>query len=511
MAVRAVGDTPARHRRHDPLHCPRRVVSAGAWADVIGPAGRGARRRARLPRRQQHPVRTLRRRFPNAVLSRWPARLLTDEALPRADGSPGHRRVVAAAVSTPWGAWPIASTHLDHRFDDSAARQLQCRRLLELASQWRGDPTADLPVNVGADLNAVSDSAEVRMLTGREPGAPGIVFSDAWEQVGDGPGATWSTTNPYSADSAWPNRRIDYVLVSWPRPKPTGNPITAELVGTGPVDVDGTRLAQRPRCGRRRHHDAALTDPLAPPAARSARVSRSRATADRSRHAVRPRIPVRRATGPVVQQRGVLPGRERAAVRVRVAGARRSVAQREHPRTGRVHARSSCGAARVAGRCVGRPLGPSQDAAAHPGGRRHRHGRHGHRRGDGSSQPRLGDPVDVAGRVCRCRWLARAIGAHPDAGSQGAALRRDRPERDRHHAVDDPRACARQGGRRSVRLRRRVLVPGDPDVRRCAVPPASGDTGARGDPRRRSVLDETRRRYVTCSTTITSRRSSDCC
>lgn len=93
---------------------------------------------------------------------------------------------------------------------------------------------------VGADLNAVSDSAEVRMLTGREPGAPGIVFSDGWEQVGDGPGATWCATNPYAADSAWPNRRIDYVLVSWPRPKPTGNPITAELVGTGPVDVDGT-------------------------------------------------------------------------------------------------------------------------------------------------------------------------------------------------------------------------------------------------------------------------------
>jgi endonuclease/exonuclease/phosphatase family metal-dependent hydrolase len=180
--------------------------------------------------------------FTNAVLSRWPNRLLHDEALPRADGSPGHRRIVAATVATPWGSWPIASTHFDHRFDDSASRQAQSRRMLELAGEWRGDPTTELPVIIGADLNAVPDSAEVRMLTGREPGVAGIVMSDAWEQVGDGPGATWLRRNPHAADSAWPNRRIDYVLVSWPRPKPVGNPTTAHLVGTGPVDVDGALM-----------------------------------------------------------------------------------------------------------------------------------------------------------------------------------------------------------------------------------------------------------------------------
>ena len=178
--------------------------------------------------------------FTNAVLSRWPNRPLHDEALPRADGSPGHRRIVAATIATPWGSWPIASTHLDHRFDDSANRQAQARRVLELAAEWRGEPTTDLPVIVGADLNAVPDSAEVRLLTGREPGVDGIVLSDAWEQVGEGPGATWLRGNPHAADSAWPNRRIDYVLVSWPRPKPVGNPVAGTLVGTGPVDVDGT-------------------------------------------------------------------------------------------------------------------------------------------------------------------------------------------------------------------------------------------------------------------------------
>lgn len=177
--------------------------------------------------------------FTNAVVSRWPNSVVHDEALPRADGSAGHRRIVAATVDTPWGSWPIASTHLDHRFDDSATRQVQCRRVLELASDWRGDPSRDLPVIIGADLNAVPDSAEVRLLTGRDAGPDGMVFSDAWEQVGDGPGATWRRENPHSADSAWPNRRLDYVLVSWPRPKPVGNPISAHLAGTGPVDVGG--------------------------------------------------------------------------------------------------------------------------------------------------------------------------------------------------------------------------------------------------------------------------------
>ena len=171
--------------------------------------------------------------FGNAVLSRWPITRLADVALPGHDGQPGHRRIVAAVVESPWGRWPVASTHLDHRFDASATRQIQARRLLELAAEIRDDPLRDLPLVVGADLNAVPDSDEVRMLTGRRPGVGGIVLSDVWEQVGDGDGATWRADNPYVAESAWPERRIDYLLVSWPRPKPVGNPRRAWLAGTG--------------------------------------------------------------------------------------------------------------------------------------------------------------------------------------------------------------------------------------------------------------------------------------
>ena len=176
--------------------------------------------------------------FGNAVLSRWPVTRIADERLPLAGGTPSHRRVVAAVVDTPFGPWPVASTHLDHRFDRSADRCAQVRRVMELAAGWRGDPTADLPVIVGADLNAVADTDEVRIATGRTAGVDGIVFSDVWEQVGDGSGATWLRENPYSSESAWPDRRLDYLLVSWPRPKPVGNPIRAWLTGrAGDADV----------------------------------------------------------------------------------------------------------------------------------------------------------------------------------------------------------------------------------------------------------------------------------
>jgi len=179
--------------------------------------------------------------FGNAVLSRWSLDRASDERLPNAEGEPGHRRVVVARVETPHGSWPVACTHIDYLADGSATRQAQCRRLMEVTKEWRGDPAKDLPLVMGGDLNAVPDSDEVRMLTGRSPGVEGIVFSDAWEQAGEGPGHTWLRNNPYSADSAWPNRRIDYLMVSWPRPKPIGNPERAWLVGDGPIEVDGAK------------------------------------------------------------------------------------------------------------------------------------------------------------------------------------------------------------------------------------------------------------------------------
>ena len=49
----------------------------------------------------------------------------------------------------------------------------------------RGDPESDLPVVIGGDFNAVPDSDEIRMATGRvAPPRPGVLLSDSWEHVG---------------------------------------------------------------------------------------------------------------------------------------------------------------------------------------------------------------------------------------------------------------------------------------------------------------------------------------
>lgn len=175
--------------------------------------------------------------FHNAIVSRWPLTDVESHPLPRRDGTPGHRRVLSAAIHPPDGRrWWAVSTHLDHRFDESDLRQAQCCRVLEIVAALRDDPDVAPPVVIGGDFNATPDSDEIRTLTGRRSGpVANLVLGDCWEQVGDGPGHTWRGDNPYLADSSWPNRRLDYVFVSWPRPKPLGNPVQARLAGTEPV------------------------------------------------------------------------------------------------------------------------------------------------------------------------------------------------------------------------------------------------------------------------------------
>jgi endonuclease/exonuclease/phosphatase family metal-dependent hydrolase len=174
----------------------------------------------------------------NALLSRWPVLDDGEEALPGLDGTPGHRRAVWAVLAAPFGRLPVICAHLAYRFDESSVRKRQAAGLSALAARLRSeDAERSPPVLLCGDLNAVSDSDEMRLLTGRAP-APvrGLVFNDCWPQVRDDPGHTWVRHNPYLKDATWPERRLDYVLVSWPRAKPLGNPIQAFLIGDGPVE-----------------------------------------------------------------------------------------------------------------------------------------------------------------------------------------------------------------------------------------------------------------------------------
>lgn len=178
------------------------------------------------------------RSFGNAIVSRWPVRRAGQQRLPGADGLPGHRTAVWVVVDAPCGELPVICTHLAFRFDESALRQTQAAAVAELAAELRGDdPGERPPVVLCGDLNAVPDSDELRQLTGRSaPAVPGLVFTDAWPQVRTDAGNTWVGRNPYLATAAWPERRLDYVLLSWPRRAPVGKPVQAFLVGDGPVD-----------------------------------------------------------------------------------------------------------------------------------------------------------------------------------------------------------------------------------------------------------------------------------
>ncbi len=172
----------------------------------------------------------------NAVASRWPISEAAWDYLDVGDMRP-HRTVLRATIDAPVGALRVFCTHLSHGFDQSGLRRRQLDQIAALVAAERGDPGADYPPILLGDLNAVPESDEIRRLTGLgSPAVGGLIFSDAWAQAGDGTGVTYSADNPHVVDSAWPDRRLDYVLVGWPRPRPRGNPVSVEVFGTEPVD-----------------------------------------------------------------------------------------------------------------------------------------------------------------------------------------------------------------------------------------------------------------------------------
>jgi endonuclease/exonuclease/phosphatase family metal-dependent hydrolase len=176
--------------------------------------------------------------FANAVLSRWPIIASTNHALPGIDNKPSHRKAMHVVIDSPRGHLHVFCTHLDQRFDNSTLRQRQLHAICELASAIERDSKTDFPIILAGDLNAVPDSDEIRSLTGRRPPyVQGLVFTDAWEVGGPfgDPGWTWRADNPLlNRQAQWPNRRLDYVLTSWPRTSGQGTPETARLLGTKP-------------------------------------------------------------------------------------------------------------------------------------------------------------------------------------------------------------------------------------------------------------------------------------
>ncbi len=177
-------------------------------------------------------------RLGNAILSRHPITDTTVHRLPGAEGKRANRTALVARIDAPFGELTMVSTHLAYRFDESALRSEQLAEICRIVAGERGDPEHAFPPIVCGDLNAVPTSDEIRRMTGESPPhIDAMVFTDAWAAVGDGPGHTWDSENPHLEDTTWPRRRLDYVLIGWPRPKPFGNAVRASLSGN--VAVDG--------------------------------------------------------------------------------------------------------------------------------------------------------------------------------------------------------------------------------------------------------------------------------
>lgn len=181
----------------------------------------------------------------NAVLSRWPVRIEVAQPLVDEHGEPTWRHALVARVLRPddeGGAFCVVGTHLEHGLDRSATRRAQATHLAATLAEVLGDRAErarSLPAVLAGDLNAVPWSDEVRGLTGAAaPLVDGLVFVDAWEAAGRTErGDTWSSANPLVPKRAvYPDRRLDYVMVSWPRRRNAGHVAACRLAGTAAVD-----------------------------------------------------------------------------------------------------------------------------------------------------------------------------------------------------------------------------------------------------------------------------------
>ncbi len=173
----------------------------------------------------------------NAVLSRWPLRVVQEHALPPGDAADEGRTALAVVVEHPDGPWPVVTTHLSSDPAHSAVRVEQVRGVARVLADLtaQAGPQA-LPGLVAGDFNAEPDSDEMRLISGllTAPPVPGQVLVDAWRmRRDDDPGWTWRRENAYLATGN-PDARIDHVLVGL-RAVVTD----VGLVGERPVDLGG--------------------------------------------------------------------------------------------------------------------------------------------------------------------------------------------------------------------------------------------------------------------------------
>ena len=172
--------------------------------------------------------------FGNAVLSRWPIAASDTRTLPTTPTTDEFRVALKVEVDGPRGPFDLYTTHLDRLSPDDASHLAEVRALAEFVAESTGQP---YPPIVCGDFNAEPDSDEIRMLTGRAAvPVPRLVFVDAWDVAGDGPGFTWSNDNAFAARDLEADRRIDYVVVGWRKARGAGHVVHARVAAIEPID-----------------------------------------------------------------------------------------------------------------------------------------------------------------------------------------------------------------------------------------------------------------------------------
>lgn len=138
-----------------------------------------------------------RRQYGLAILSRYPivssrnfelTRLTTVTSEPERKLLPGFPMVTIDIGGT---SLHVFNTHLDYRADPKIRRQ-QVAEMLEIIARY------DPPMILVGDFNALPDAEELRPLY--------EVFTDAWEEAGEGDGFTYPAEQPV--------KRIDAIFVS---------------------------------------------------------------------------------------------------------------------------------------------------------------------------------------------------------------------------------------------------------------------------------------------------------
>lgn len=168
------------------------------------------------------------------LLSRWPIQSHEYREFPAIAADRWGGSALFGCVDGPRGLLPVFSVGLDWPPYASAARQASVSHLVAFVGEMA---SASFPPIVCGDFNATPDADEIRSLTGRRDAvAPGFVLFDAWEMAGNGSGHTWAHTNPWTARALLPDRRIDYILVGWPRRDGAGHVLRCSVEGVEPSE-----------------------------------------------------------------------------------------------------------------------------------------------------------------------------------------------------------------------------------------------------------------------------------